>query len=182
MRIISGRAGGRRLKSSKKSNARPTLDRVKEAVFSMLAPYLVDAEVLDLFAGFGGLGLEAVSRGAARAVLVEKNRRNLGIIRKNIDLCGFLDNVELIQNDVFDFLSNRSDSYDIIIMDPPYRKKYGGKIVEIIENNCLLKDGGLIVIEHSNKEEFSDTQYSNIIKEKEYGDTAITIFQFREEI
>ena len=181
MRIISGKAGGIRLKSLKNSNARPTLDRVKEALFSILAPYLREAKVLDLFAGFGGLGLEAVSRGAKEVTLVERNRKNADIIRKNIDLCNFNNEVELIQGDVFKFLDKSNSNFDIIIMDPPYNKKYGEKLLKIISNNNLIKDKGLVVIEHGKNETINDVNDLIKFKEKKYGDTFLTILVKREE-
>ena len=181
MRVISGKAGGRKLKSIKKSNARPTLDRVKEAMFSMLAPYIPNTAVLDLFAGFGGLGLEAMSRGADSAVLVEKNRKNVAVIKENINICNFAENTKLIKDDVFKFLNYIDEVYDLIIMDPPYEKGYAKKSIDIILKRKLVNNNALIVVEHSSNNYFSNYNKLNIIKEKEYGDTAITIFQYREE-
>jgi 16S rRNA (guanine966-N2)-methyltransferase len=181
MRIIAGIAKGRKLSSQKNSNARPTLDRVKEAVFSMIAPYIVESNVLDLFAGFGGLGLEAVSRGAQKATLVEKNYKNSKIIGENIDICKFKDSTDLQIDDVFSFITNSTDKYDLIFMDPPYNKGYEEKTLLLIHEYDLIKENGLVIIEHSKRDSIDDLATMTKIKEKQYGDTAITVLQQREE-
>ena len=181
MRIISGKARGRKLSSKKNSNARPTLDRVKEAVFNMIAPYIHDSNILDLFAGFGGLGLEAISQGAQKATLVEKNYKNAKIIKENIEICNFDDKTILEINDVFSFITNTKEKYDIIFMDPPYNKGYEEKTLLLIYENDLIKKNGLIIVEHSKRDNINNIEDLKIIKEKEYGDTAITVLQQREE-
>ena len=180
MRIIAGEAGGINLKSIKNSNARPTLDRVKEALFSIIAPYIRDTKVLDLFSGFGNLGLEAVSRGAKNAILVERSRKNINVIKKNIDLCNFNDRIQLVKDDVFKYLEYSTKDFDIIFMDPPYDKQYGNDLLKKIKSNNILKKNGLIVIEHSEKEIISSQDFIKI-KEKNYGNTVLTILENREE-
>ena len=182
MRIIAGKAGSINLKSIKNSNTRPTLDRVKEAMFSMLNPYLKEAKVLDLFAGFGGLGLEAISRGAVEAVLVERSRKNIKVIKENVSKCNFEKKAKVIREDVFDFLNSNNEQFDIIIMDPPYKKEFGEKLLKIISENKILKKTGIIVIEHSKKEKIENQNIYLKIKDKKYGDTKLTFFEYREEI
>ena len=182
MRIIAGKAGSIKLKSINNSNTRPTLDRVKEAMFSMLIPYLQNANVLDLFAGFGGLGLEAVSRGASNAVLVERSRKNVKVIKENIDLCNFQDKVTVIQDDVFNFLESTNEKFNIILMDPPYKKEFGEKLLSKIKRNNILNEKGIIVLEHSKKENLTKQNNLLKIKDKKYGDTKLTFFENREEI
>jgi len=181
MRIIAGKAGSINLKSINNSNTRPTLDRVKEAMFSMLIPYIQNAVVLDLFAGFGGLGLEAVSRGASEAVLVERSRKNIEVIKENISLCNFEKEVKVIRDDVFDFLKSNNKKFDIILMDPPYKKEFGEKLLKRIKKNHILKNNGIIVIEHSKKENLKSQNNLVKIKDKKYGDTKLTVFENREE-
>src|SRR6056297_2372545 len=104
MRIIAGEAGGRRLKSIKTNQVRPTLDRVKEAIFNIIINNIYGSRGLDLFAGFGGLGLEAMSRGAEFIEFVEKKYKHIEIIKKNIEICGFTEKTRIHKRDVFDFL------------------------------------------------------------------------------
>lgn len=182
MRIIAGKAGSIKLKSINNANTRPTLDRVKEAMFSMLIPYLNNAKVLDLFAGFGGLGLEAVSRGASKSVLVERSRKNIKVIKENINLCNFQDQVTVVQDDVFNFLESNKETFDIILMDPPYNKEFGDKLLNKIQRNNILNNKGIIVLEHSKNENFKNQNNLLKIKDKKYGDTKLTFFENREEI
>lgn len=182
MRIIAGKAGSIKLKSINNSNTRPTLDRVKEAMFSMLIPYIQGAKVLDLFAGFGGLGLEAVSRGATEAIFVERSRKNINVIKENINLCNFEKEVKVIKDDVFNFLHTNNEKYDVILMDPPYKKEFGKKLLKEIDQNKMLKNNGIIVIEHSKNESLKNQNNFFKIKDKKYGDTKLTFFENREEI
>lgn len=182
MRIIAGKAGSIKLKSIKNKNTRPTLDRVKEAMFSILTPYLQGAEVLDLFAGFGGLGLEAISRGASSTVFVERSRKNIKVIKENINKCNFENEAEVIQDDVFAYLHKNNNQYDLILMDPPYKKEFGEKLLKEIDKNNILRKKGIIVIEHSENENLTNQNNLLKIKDKKYGDTKLTFFENREEI
>ena len=120
MRIIAGRAGGLKLKSLKGRDVRPTLDRVKESMFNIIAFDLPGAEVLDLFSGFGSLGIEALSRGAAKSDFVEINKAHLKVIEQNLKKAKLFDLAKLYNQDVYLYLKNCSQKYDIIFMDPPY--------------------------------------------------------------
>jgi len=182
MRIIAGEAGSIVLKSIKNKKTRPTLDRVKEAMFSMLIPYLHNAKVLDLFSGFGGLGLEALSRGALKTVFVERSRKNINVIDENISRCNFGDKTEVVKADVFNFLERNNEKFDLIIMDPPYKKEFGEKLLEKINQHKTLKNNGIIVIEHSKNEIIKSQHTFSKIKEKKYGDTKLAFFENREEI
>lgn len=176
MRIIAGTAGGRKLKSIKGTPTRPTLDRVKESLFSIINFYIPAASVLDLFAGFGSLGLESLSRGAKELLLVEKNKRNIQVIKENVEICNFSDKSTVIRDDVFIFLQNISSVFDLILMDPPYGKNYAVRALELIIKNKVIAQDGIVVVEHGVEEKMKDYQFLTIIKSKSYGDTGITIY------
>ncbi len=182
MRIIAGEAGGRKLKTRKTKSVRPTQDRIKEAIFSMLISYIKNSKVLDLFAGFGSLGLEAVSRGAYHTTFVEINKKNASIISENISLCNFEKYTNLVIDDVFSFLKNNKNKYDLIFMDPPYEKNLNDKVIKnILKLPSTIKDEGLIIVEHSKKEKVNGTDKLKVIKNRNYGNTTITILKYREE-
>ena len=121
MRIIAGELGGRRIAAPPGKGTRPMLDRVREALFSSLGERVVDAAVLDLFAGSGSLGLEALSRGAARVRLVEADRKAAKLIRKNLELLGVAERVELVSADALVTSIWGEGKYDLVFLDPPYR-------------------------------------------------------------
>lgn len=178
MRIIAGIAGGIRLKSIKGKDVRPTLDRVKEAVFNMIAYYIEDAEVLDLFSGFGSLGIEALSRGAAHADLVEVKGKHVNIIKENLKISKLENKASVIQNDVFDYLQNCNKSYDLIFMDPPYKQGMTKKTLDLILKNKILKKDGLIISERSSEEKQLKFEKLKIVRERNYGNSLIYIYSF----
>lgn len=177
MRIIAGRAGGLKLKSLKGRDVRPTLDRVKESMFNIIAFDLPEAEILDLFAGFGSLGIEALSRGAAAADFVEINKSHLKIISQNLKKAKLFDLAKLYNQDVYFYLKNCSQKYDIIFMDPPYQKDMSAEALKLIIENDLLKAKGLIICERSEAEAVEEYEELNIIKNRKYGNSLITIYQ-----
>jgi len=179
MRVIAGIAGGIPLKSIKSSDVRPTLDRVKEAVFNMIAYYISDSEVLDLFAGFGGIGIEALSRGAAHADFVEINRRHNKVIKENIEKCSLDENASIFQNDVYQYLESCSKKYDLIFMDPPYQNKMIKDVIESILRKNILKKDALIITERSSDEKPEDFEELEMIKNKNYGNSLITIYKLK---
>jgi 16S rRNA (guanine966-N2)-methyltransferase len=181
MRIIAGKAGGIKLKSIKTKKVRPTLDRVKEALFSMLLPYMPREKGLDLFAGFGTLGLEAVSRGVNSMTFVEKNRRHVKIIEENIDKCKFNEMAEVVQDDVFKFLKSTEKKYDLVFLDPPYNKNLVNKTLNSLLDNCLLHKGSLIIVEHHKGEIIEDIEQLIVIKDRNYNDTVIKVYLYEEE-
>src|SRR2546423_3222130 len=152
MRVIAGRAGGVRLVSPK-SGVRPTMDRVKAAIFSSLGEMVIGARVLDLFAGTGALGIEALSRGAASVLFVEEDRQSTSAIEKNLAKSGLTGRIR--QQDVFAFLKNAdpvADPFQIIFADPPYdQMKSGERFTDKLLNNetlsRLLDCNGLFVLE-----------------------------------
>ena len=145
MRVISGTARGRKLVSPEGNQVRPTLDRVKEAVFNMLAFSVQDASVLDLFAGSGGLGVEALSRGAARAVFVDASEASLRVVRENLALTRLEEKAACVCSDFLTYLSGQRESFDLIFLDPPYAGGYLEPALLKIREKRLLAQNGLVV-------------------------------------
>lgn len=154
MRVISGTAGGRRLKTLDGNATRPTADKVKEALFSIIQNYIPSATVLDLFAGSGSLGIEAVSRGAEKAVLVDKSRAALSVIRQNVSALSFEGSTEVFGMDALSFIENTDKLFDIIFIDPPYSAGLYSKVFEGILKHNVLKKGGILCIEYNNTVSF----------------------------
>ena len=174
MRVISGKARGTSLFSLDGLHTRPTTDRVKESMFSIINFYLQDALVLDLFAGSGALGTEALSRGATKCVFVETDRKALEIVRKNLDKTNLSDCAELVFSDYRAYLSSQAKQFDVILLDPPYNKKMCDGALEIIYDKNLLKDDGIILCE-TDFNEIIKTGF-NLKKEYKYGKTKLSIY------
>lgn len=180
LRIISGTARGVSLKTSKVSFLRPTTDRVRSAIFSILESkqVLLGAQVLDLYAGTGSLGIESLSRGAKFSYFVEKDRKLSELVKDNASKAGFEDSTTVINSPVDSALDSLKDPFDLIFVDPPYQivDQIAGNVAKIIERN-LLSHNGSIVIEHSTKSELNITQNMlNQTMERQYGDTTISIY------
>lgn len=153
MRVIAGKVGGLRLKTTKGLDLRPTLDRVKESIFNILAPQLEGSRVLDLFAGSGSLGIEALSRGAQEAVFVEKNPQAVQVIRENLSHTGLASAARVIKGEALQTLAGLGpDSFDLIFVDPPYQSGLALAALEWISEKGILNPGGTLVIETSNRE------------------------------
>jgi 16S rRNA (guanine966-N2)-methyltransferase len=177
MRVIAGSAGGIHLTVPQRG-VRPTMDRVKAAIFSSLADQVIGAPVLDLFAGSGGLGIEALSRGAASVLFVEEDRQSIAAIEKNLAKTKLRGRVR--QQDVFEFLrrSSFAEKFRIIFADPPYEKtKSGERFTEKLLANAalaqLLEPGGVFVLEKRPAERVPDTELWNVIRAKTYGATEV---------
>jgi len=177
MRVIAGSAGGIHLTVPQRG-VRPTMDRVKAAIFSSLADQVIDALILDLFAGSGGLGIEALSRGAASVLFVEEDRESIAAIEKNLAKTNLRGRVR--QQDVFEFLrrSSFAQKFRIIFADPPYEKtKSGKRFTEKLLANAalaqLLEPGGVFVLEKRPAERIPETELWNVIRAKTYGATEV---------
>lgn len=181
MRVIAGQAGGTKLKSIKGNQTRPTQDRIKEAIFNILIGVMPGKVGLDLFSGFGGLGLEALSRGAQHVTFVERNHQNADIIKQNIAKCKFEENTTVVIKDVFAYLKSAETEFGLIFMDPPYEKGYINQVLQLICSQGLLKDRGLVVTESSRKDSINPPPQIHIIKEKIYGGTKVVILEMKEE-
>ena len=176
MRVIAGRAGGVRLVSPT-SGVRPTMDRVKAAIFSSLGEMVIGARVLDLFAGTGALGIEALSRGADSVLFVEEDRQSIAAIEKNFVKTGLKDRIR--QQDVFSFLKSAgSEKFRIIFADPPYQTmKSGERFSEKLLNNDhlpnLLEPSGIFVLEKRPAEQLPSTKRWHVDRQKAYGATEV---------
>ncbi|HYR21861.1 MAG TPA: 16S rRNA (guanine(966)-N(2))-methyltransferase RsmD [Chthoniobacterales bacterium] len=178
MRVIAGRAGGVRLVSPK-NGVRPTMDRVKAAIFSSLGEMVIGARVLDLFAGTGALGIEALSRGADSAIFVEEDRQSTTAIEKNLAKTKLTGRVR--QQDVFSFLKNTAaaaEKFQIVFADPPYDKmKSGQRFTErLLANETLprlLEPDGVFVLEKRPSEHFAATPFWSVTRAKTYGATEV---------
>ncbi|HUN55422.1 MAG TPA: 16S rRNA (guanine(966)-N(2))-methyltransferase RsmD [Smithella sp.] len=181
MRIIGGKARGRKLLFPPGSKERPTSDFLREALFNILGS-LEEKMFLDLFAGSGSVGLEAVSRGAQKVHFVEKNKDLAALIKKNIQTCCFDNNCNIIAKDIehglSDLFKNKCE-VDIIFADPPYNRNLIGTTLNLLSKYQILKEDGVVVIQHSIKESFTGAMDHNIYltDQRKYGDNALTFLK-----
>ena len=177
MRIITGEYKGRRLESPKDNSIRPTTDKVKEAIFSIIAFDLPGAVCVDLFAGTGNLGLEALSRGASRCYFGDKSRESIALVRKNINMCGAQEKSIVIAGEYQKVLASINEKADIFFLDPPSRDGLMEDCIYLISEHDLLAEGGLIIAEHGKDERLPDeiSGFSKI-KERKYGKIIISIY------
>lgn len=170
MRIIAGSARGRQIKAPDGISTRPTMDKVREAIFGRLQFGIPDSTVLDMFAGSGAMGLEALSRGAAKCVFIEKSRSAMAIVKSNCELLGFTDRAVFILSDYKDV--KFADSFDYVFIDPPYASGLYYDPMEKVSNH--LNDGAVVVCEHNEPIEFPPKYVLD--KEKTYSGTSISYF------
>ncbi|MCK8818147.1 16S rRNA (guanine(966)-N(2))-methyltransferase RsmD [Natroniella sulfidigena] len=175
MRIIAGQDKGRNLKSLDRRDVRPTSDRTREALFNILGPEIIGTRFLDLYAGFGGVGIEAMSRGADEVVYIEQDRQNIEIIKENLAMVDYQDRSQVIKGDVTKAIGRLRPNFDLIFMDPPYKKEdLYYKTVEKIRDYKLLHPTGFIIIEHDAEIDLDLSSKYDLFKRKEYGTAAIT--------
>lgn len=176
MRIITGTLKGRKIHIPNTLNVRPTSDRTKEGLFSVIEArrYIRDANVLDLFAGSGNLGIEAISRGASRVTFVDLDRRNVALIDKLAQQFEISDRSRTAVADVADFLDGPPLPYDIVFADPPYDYPLMEDMIETIVDGGWLNDGGWLVLEHDKRHDFSN--HPHCFFTKAYGRTIVSIF------
>lgn len=178
LRIIAGQARGRRLRTPKGRTTRPTGDRVREALFNILGQDVIDSVFLDLFAGSGAVGLEALSRGARKVVFVENNRRALDCLLLNLSETGFKGKGQIIAVDVRRALINLNRQglkFNIIYIDPPYGHDWGGEILSAVVS--LLFPAGQVILETATLEASPETEGLLMVSRRVYGDTALNIYQ-----
>src|SRR5581483_6201713 len=151
MRVIAGTLKGRRLKAPRWEGLRPTSDKLRETLFNVLAPRIAGARVLDAYAGTGAIGIEAMSRGAASATFVERDRRAQSLIDENLALCGLASGCAIIRASVaqaFDALRRESRQFDIVVLEPPYADRAAA---ELAAAAALVAPGGVLVLEHARR-------------------------------
>lgn len=186
IRIISGTAGGRKINTPEGNATRPTTDQTREALFSMLGFDIAGSRFLDLFSGSGAVGIEAISRGAAHATFVEKDRRTCGILQGNIRTCGFEERARVMGYDVgraLRELDTMGQSYDFVFMDPPYAEGESkvanhmySDTLSFLSDSCLVAKNCIIIVEHSYPipQEFGSLR---AYRTKRYGVSHLTFFR-----
>jgi 16S rRNA (guanine966-N2)-methyltransferase len=179
MRIIAGAWGGRRLKVPAGKRVRPTAGRVKESVFSILGEHVRGARVLDLYAGSGALGLEALSRGACAAVFVENDPVAARTLRENLERLAAAASV--VRAPAERAVAELHDSFDLVFLDPPYGSSLAARTLEILGRAGVVAPGGLVVAEHSRRDELPDHAGAlERVDRRRYGDTEVSFYARRE--
>jgi 16S rRNA (guanine966-N2)-methyltransferase len=185
MRIISGTSKGRKLITPRSQSVRPTSDRVKESIFNILREEIEGKMVLDLFAGTGNLGIEALSRGAKKTVFVEKGRQALRLIQKNLHQFGLEDQSEIIPKDVnraIGILKQKGESFDVILMDPPYEKGLIQKTLMKLDSHPIYNGDTILIIEHNRREPLPNHVGGwDLIRQRRIGDTLISFLTPRKD-
>ena len=181
MRIVAGTAKGRALVGPKDTSKhiRPTADRVRETIFNILGQVFEGESVLDLYAGTGALALESLSRGAARAVLVDQDREALALCRTNAEALGFLDRVEILAQPVGrTAMTLRGRAFDLVFADPPYASRMVASVLELVEAGALLAAGGVLIVEHDKREEAPEALGAfTRTDQRKFGDTLVSFFR-----
>ena len=190
MRIISGIRRGHKLFEFEGDDVRPTTDRVKESVFNPpkesvansmpsfeIPTFIPDAVCLDMFAGSGALSFEAISRGAKKAVCLDKDKRSIDIIKKNANSLDFSDYCEIINTSCFDYMERAKEKFDVIFLDPPYNKNFIEPVLEGIVKNNLLNEDGIVVLESDGTDFHDDFDGLEMYRQRKYGRTYITVYK-----
>ena len=184
-RVVAGSAGGIRLDAPEGKGTRPTSDRVKEALFSILAPGLPDADVLDLYSGTGQLGIEALSRGAHSAVFVDQDRRCVDLCRANLVRTGLVDRARILSTSVrtsFAVLAAEKRKFDLVLVDPPYAAAINAfhEAAVRMQEEGLLRSGATLVLEHDAKDE-AEPDVINLqrLRSCKYGGTMLTFYSWK---
>ena len=177
MRIIAGNRRGHKLVEIEGDSIRPTTDRVKESVFNLIQGYVLDANVLDLFAGSGALGLEALSRGAKFAVFTDKAKSSCDVVKSNVESLKFGDVCKVINTDYESFFARSKEKFDIIFLDPPYNKGFIEPVLSDIAKNERLTDSGIVVLESYESDMHDEIDGLTVIKQKKYGRSYVTVYQ-----
>ncbi|MBS4207739.1 16S rRNA (guanine(966)-N(2))-methyltransferase RsmD [Bacillus sp. FJAT-50079] len=185
MRVISGACKGRTLKGVPGNQTRPTTDKVKETMFNVIGPYFSGGLGLDLFAGSGGLGIEALSRGLDKVIFVDRDMKAIQTIKANLQTCELVEQSEVFRNDAERALKaiiKRDMQFDYIFLDPPYFKQKLAILLQMIEEHHLLKAEGIIICEHTPDVELPDAVGKLVQGKKgEFGNIGLTIFNWNEE-
>ncbi len=180
MRIITGDFKGRRLEMPVGNDIRPTTEKVKEALFSMISGNLYDAVCVDLFSGTGNLGLEALSRGAEKCYFADNSRASLELTKRNIAMCRAEESATVIAGDYERALSQiagKGEKVDVFFLDPPYKKGLYERCFALIKDLALLSEEGIIVAEHNAKDKFPEELFGfTKLRDRTYGSIGITIY------
>lgn len=177
LRVIAGTAKGKRLKSRKAKDLRPATGFVREALFNILGPSVVECVFLDLFAGTGSIGIEALSRGAAKVVFVEVDAQNASLIKENLKITGFKEKGVVYRGDVFKILpllKKHGWQFDLVFVDPPFRQRLAEPVLEAIFQLELLAPGGIAITRTASREK-SDFKFQPF-REERYGSSVLRFF------
>ncbi|HET9921540.1 MAG TPA: 16S rRNA (guanine(966)-N(2))-methyltransferase RsmD [Ktedonobacteraceae bacterium] len=199
MRVVTGEAKGRKLKSPKTMGTRPIIDRVKTALFDILSTRVEDARFLDLFGGVGGVGIEALSRGASHATFIEMNGKVLKILRENLQITGLANRAETLHADAFKFLHNQAAlrvpeipgasspvlPYDIIYVAPPQYQEMAARALALLDTSPLVAKGGLVIVQIHPKERSGVAAVPltrlELDDERRYGSTLLMFYEVKRE-
>lgn len=171
MRVIAGKARSLKLKTPEGLDTRPTTDRIKETLFNMLQPYLPDGIFIDLFSGSGGIGIEALSRGAKHAYFIENNKNAIACILDNLKFTRLTEDATVLKQDALSALSGiHEKEADVIFMDPPYGQEFEKQVLALLKNMPYVTENTLIVVEAMRDEDFSYVEELGyeIVKDKRY--------------
>lgn len=180
MRVISGIYGSRKLIGYDIEGIRPTMDKVKESIFAMINSYIDSSVCLDLFAGTGALGIEAISNGASLVYFVDKNKEAIKTIKDNLDNLKIHSNAEVLSDNytkALSYFSSNSINFDIIFIDPPYGVIKIEEVINNILNSNILKDNSILICEYENEVLKDNYRSLNIYKYRKYGNTYISIYK-----
>lgn len=176
MRIITGSARGRKLITLEGMEVRPTPDKIKESLFNIIQFYIEGRNFLDLFAGSGQIGLEALSRGAKMAVFVDASKKSIGVIEENIETCGFQNQSKVVNADSVMYIKRSPDKFDVAFLDPPYRKGLIEEALPFVAEK--MNPGGTIICEHPIDEEVPEEAGSfKKLKDYKYGKIILTTYR-----
>ncbi len=179
VRVISGSARGLKLNTPGDDRVRPTTDRVKESMFNIVQDWVYDSQVLDLFAGSGALGIEALSRGASQAVFCDNSLDSIKIIKSNIEKARVVDRSQIVSGDFKRCLRDmeaKNQSFDMIFVDPPYYEGLFEEVLDTIRSCKILKKDGIVIVEHDAKKPIGQVEGLEVYKEKKYGITMLTFY------
>ena len=181
MRIISGQQKGRRISAGKSARIRPTSDKVRQSIFNVLREEVAGRRILDLFAGAGSLGLEALSRGARWVTFVDASSQSINVLKSNLEKLKLKDRSTVIRLDGLKALKRLEQSFDLIFADPPYGRGFAQQIVDSVARREILKEGGVLVLEHHKKETFGCPEDRLCaLKQRRFGDTVISFLMKKE--
>ena len=178
MRVITGSARGRNLTAPDGLDTRPTSDMTKGAVFSILQMMIENSEFLDLFAGSGQMGIEALSRGARSATFIDSDRKAIESIKTNLKNCGFMEKSKVAMMDSISYIQNCSNKFDVIFLDPPYQKELIDKVLPYC-GKCLKEEGIILCETEKNEQLPQDVEGLELEKEYRYGKAKITSYRMK---
>lgn len=180
LRVISGSRKGFRLKAPKGLCTRPTQDKVKESLFNIIGGIKAGSNVLDLYSGSGGIGIEFLSRGAGKCYFIDSSKDSIIAIKENLQKTSFLEESIVYHNDIFrsmNILGNKKISFDYIFMDPPYDKNLEKRTLKLICEKQIISNSGIIIVEHRKSTTLEETLFClKKIDERNYGDTTISFY------